>query len=82
MDIKKKVLPKFRKYDINGGGAEYKDGLGWTKILFNEYKILKIISNLILKNKLTTLIIEDSQNYITDILLYGQIFTQIYKKKC
>ena len=28
MDIKKKVLPKIRKYDINAGGNEYKDGLG------------------------------------------------------
>jgi len=28
MNIKKKVLPKFRKYDINAGGFEYKDGLG------------------------------------------------------
>ena len=41
MNIKKKVLPKFRKYDINAGGAEYKDGLGWTEIFFRNIKKIK-----------------------------------------
>ena len=83
MNIKKKVLPKFCKYDINAGGAEYKDGLGWTEIFFRNIKQLNILYTFpIFNNKITTLIVEVTQNYITNILLFGPIFTQIYKKKC